>query len=183
MGRLHLDANESRVVEVTPVARGVAGPLLLVVSWSLAMEYGARHYSSVHRFDSLLLGLVVIPGVVVLVTRTWRWRSHKVHVTSKRIVVEGGVVQHFRSAIDLRDVLATRVEQRWGERLLRRGSVVIDTPAGVVRVGRLRHPGALCRLIDAQRAAHQREQWPFDSVLADDTPAATKGSLRRWGRR
>ena len=148
------------------------------------MVYGARHYPLVHRFDVLLLGLFVVPGVVVLTTRTWRWRSHKVHVTSKRIVVEGGVVQHFRSAIDLRDVLATRVEQRWGERLLRRGSVVIDTPAGAVRVGELRHPGALCRLIDAQRAAPQHEQWPFDSPSADDAPpAANERSRSRWGQR
>ena len=183
MERLRLDEDETRVVAVTPVARGVAAPLLLIALWSVATAYGARHYSLVHRVDALLVGLVVVPSIVVLASRTWRWRSHKIHVTSKRIVVEGGVVHHFRSAIALRDVLATRVEQSWGERLVRRGSIVIDTPTGAVLVSRLRHPGALCRLIDAQRAVSQREQWPLEGLSGEvgtmSFPDSAGGRRRR----
>jgi len=96
----------------------------------------------------------------VALTRTWRWRSHKVHVTNERIVVEGGVLHHQRSTVDLRDVIALRVDQRVTERLARRGVVVLETNAGSVMIGKLRHPGALVRLIDAERANGQFDPAP-----------------------
>jgi uncharacterized membrane protein YdbT with pleckstrin-like domain len=95
----------------------------------------------------------------------WRWRSHKVHVTNDRVIIEGGVLRHQRTSVELRDVLATRVVQRLGERLTRRGFVFLETALGPMVVGQVRHPGALCRLIDAERAGAQSSSLPLDTVF------------------
>jgi uncharacterized membrane protein YdbT with pleckstrin-like domain len=106
----------------------------------------------------------------VALTRTWRWRSHKVHVTNERIVLEGGVLHHQRSTVDLRDVVALRVDQRVSERLTRRGVVVLETNGGSIMIGKLRHPGALVRLIDAERTNIYVDPVPFDTVFGYEEP-------------
>jgi uncharacterized membrane protein YdbT with pleckstrin-like domain len=119
----------------------------------------------------MLLALIFAgPFAVIALTRTWRWRSHKVHITNERIVVEGGVLRHHRSTVDLRDVIALRVDQRVSERLTRRGVVVLETNGGSIVIGKLRHPGALARLIDAERAGNQIDLVPFDTVFGYDDP-------------
>jgi membrane protein YdbS with pleckstrin-like domain len=141
--RLVLREGEVKIISVTPVSRGVVRPLLFVVATVVLVVEGARHISFLHRHE-LLVGLIVIgPFVLVLLTRVWRWRSHKVHVTNQRIVLEGGVLGHHQSAIELRDVIATRVDQRVTERLTRRGSLLLETAAGPVALDQVRHPSAL----------------------------------------
>jgi len=65
----------------------------------------------------------------------------------------------------LRDVIAIRIEQRFVERMARRGSVILETSAGPVDIGRVHHPAALCRLIEAERAGFAREELPLDTVF------------------
>jgi hypothetical protein len=48
-------------------------------------------------------------------------------------------------------VYSTTIEQRWWERVLRRGVVFVETQQGAVFLGRVRHPEALARVIDRQR--------------------------------
>jgi len=74
-----------------------------------------------------------------VLTRLWRWRSHKIRVTSERVIVEGGVLRHYRSLVELRDVIAIRVEQRFVERVARRGSVILET-SPAARRRRVHHP-------------------------------------------
>jgi hypothetical protein len=79
-------------------------------------------------------------------------------------------LHHQRSTVDLRDVVALRVDQRVSERLTRRGVVVLETNAGSIMIGKLRHPGALVRLIDAERANVYIDPVPLDTVFGYEEP-------------
>jgi hypothetical protein len=67
-------------------------------------------------------------------------------------------------------VVALRVDQRVSERLTRRGLIVLETNAGSILIGKLRHPGALVRLIEAERANNQIDPVPFDTVFGYEDP-------------
>jgi membrane protein YdbS with pleckstrin-like domain len=163
--RLTTSDGERHVISVTPVARGVAGPIVVAVGAVVVVQL-ASHYLAVARAHHGLLALFLVgPCLVVVATRVWRWRSHKVHVTSAHVIVEGGVVHHSSVVYDLRDVVATRAEQHVLERLTRRGSVVLELASGSVYVGRVRHPKALCRVIDHERATFHHGSYPLDTVF------------------
>ena len=161
---------EVKIISVTPVARGTVRPCLVGIVMIALVIFGAKHVHLIHEHE-MLLGLIFAgPFALVALTRTWRWRSHKVHITNERVVVEGGVLRHYRSTVDLRDVVALRVDQRVSERLTRRGLVILETNAGSIMIGKLRHPGALVRLIDAERANNQIDPVPFDTVFGYEEP-------------
>jgi membrane protein YdbS with pleckstrin-like domain len=174
---------ERRVVSVTPVARGLFRPILAAVAAVVVVEFATRRVLLLHQHRLVLLVLLVGPCMVVVATRTWRWRSHKIHVTNQRVIAEGGVANHYRSSVELRDVIATRAEQRLSERLTRRGTVLLETAAGTLNVGRVHHPAALCRLIDLERASYQSDGVPLDTVFEFDHPATNDfGVNPRWRR-
>jgi membrane protein YdbS with pleckstrin-like domain len=160
---------EVAVISVTPVARGLARPVLSLVTAVVLVHYGAR-LNLIHEHEPLLMLVVAGPCLLVVLTRLWRWRSHKIRVTSERVIVEGGVLRHYRSLVELRDVIAIRVEQRFVERVARRGSVILETSAGPLDVGRVHHPAALCRLIEAERAGNQQIDLPLDTVFEYGQP-------------
>lgn len=174
---------EVRIISVTPVARGIVRPCLVGLVLLGLVIFGGQHVHLIHERETLLELVLAGPFAVVALTRTWRWRSHKVHVTNERIIVEGGVLRHQRSTVDLRDVVALRVDQRVSERLTRRGVVVLETNAGPILIGKLRHPGALVRLIDAERAHKQVDPVPLDTVFGyeDPTPFDYEVRPRRRG--
>lgn len=159
-----------KIISVTPVARGTVRPCLAGIVLLGLVIFGAKHVLFVHEHETLFSLILAGPFAVVALTRTWRWRSHKVHVTNERIVVEGGVLHHQRSTVDLRDVVALRVDQRVAERLTKRGVVVLETNGGSIMIGKLRHPGALVRLIDAERANDHIVPVPFDTVFGFEEP-------------
>jgi membrane protein YdbS with pleckstrin-like domain len=166
MSRRHpLRDGELQVISVTPVSHGVLRPSLVTVTTIALIVVGASRFHLVHQVEGWLTLILVAPIALVTLTRTWRWRSHKVHVTNVRVIIEGGVLRHQRTSIELRDVFATRVDQRLGERLTRRGYVFLETALGPIAVGFVRHPGALCRLIDAERAGEQSSSLPLDTVF------------------
>ena len=176
---------EVRIISVTPVSRGVIRPALLTVTTLALIVEGASRYAYVHRFEEVLMVLFVVPLVLVTLTRTWKWRSHKIHVTNERIIVEGGVLRHQRSAVEMRDVFATRVDQRVTERLTRRGVVYLETTGAAVPIGLVRHPAALCRLIDAERSAFYSQGDPLDTVYTYEDPEASPYEVLpdEWQRR
>lgn len=176
---------ESRVISVTPVSRGVLRPTLFTLTTlALIVEAGAR-YSFVHHVEGWLELFLVVPLALVTLSRIWRWRSHKVHVTSERVIVEGGVLTRQRTTVEMRDVAATRVDQRVSDRLIRRGFVYLETPLGTVPVGLVRHPDALCRLIDAERTRPSDSDYPFDTVFTYEDPEPSPFQVRpdEWQRR
>jgi membrane protein YdbS with pleckstrin-like domain len=176
---------EVRIISVTPVSRGVVRPALLTVTTLALIVEGASRYSFVHRLEEVLLILFVVPLALVTLTRTWKWRSHKIHVTSERVIVEGGVLRHQRSAVEMGDVFATRVDQRVSERLTRRGLVYLETTRAAVPIGLVRHPAALCRLIDAERNAAHSLGDPLDTVYTYEDPEASAYEVLpdEWQRR
>ena len=159
-----------RVVSVTPVGRGLARPMLALVTAIVLVQYGANRYALVHHHRVVLGVLLAGPCALLVATRLWQWRSHKIHVTSQRIVVEGGAVRHHSRSMEFSDILATRVEQRFSERLSRRGELYVETLAGSQYLGRVRHPGALARLVDRERArrihdeANQGTDFHFEAM-------------------
>lgn len=168
--RTILREGEVRIISVTPVSRGISRPVLVAIVLVALVMFGAQHVHIMHEHQTLLGVLLAGPFALVALTRTWRWRSHKVHVTNERILVEGGVLHHQRSAIELRDIAAIRIDQRVSERLTRRGVIFLETVAGTISIGKLRHPGALCRLIDAERFNEASVPSAYDTVFSYDEP-------------
>lgn len=163
---------EERVISVTPVARGLLVPVFATVVAGVLVDLAVSHVHRLHSLHMILLLIFVVPCLLVVATRTWRWRSHKVHVTNQRIIVEGGVLRHYRSEVDLRDVIATHVDQRVHERLTRRGAVNLETRGGVMNLGVVHHPSALVRIIDQERAAIPVDDVAFDTVFDFEPPAS-----------
>lgn len=161
---------EQRIISVTPVAKGLLLPALALVTTTVAVQYGSAHVHLIRSLHTVLLVVLVVPCIVVLVTRVWRWRSHKVHVTNQRIVVEGGVLHHRRSDVEIRDIAATHIDQRVRERLMRRGMVILETRSGTMNLGVVHHPSALCRLIDNERLVLRGDEVAFDTVFDFDAP-------------
>ncbi len=174
---------EDRIVSVTPVARGILRPSAVTVVDAAAIEVLAHYWSWMHREARWALLILVVPALVLVATRTWRWRSHKIHVTSERIVTEGGVARRYRQSVELSDVLVVRVEQGVRDRVIRRGTIYLETAAGTVSLGRVRHPSALVRLIESERAATITQRPPFDTVFEYQDPAARGYDVDpRWPR-
>lgn len=183
--RVEWREGETIVVTVTPVAHGVVRPAFFALMISVLVQWGAFHSDYLHHHEALFLLVLVGPALLVVATRSWRWRSHKIQVTSLRIIIEGGVANHFRSSVELPDVVATRVDQRVRDRLTRRGTVLLETAAGTFHVGRVRHPAALCRLIDRERHPFADRSVPLDTVFEFDDPSTHDYEVdprRRWGR-
>jgi len=162
--------DEEHVISVTPVSRGVVAPAVAtgascVLVW---LAVGHVHFFDEYRF--ILASVLVLPCAGVLATRVWRWRSHKVHLTSQRIVVEGGVLQHTRSEVELQNLVKTRINQRLRDRLARRGVIVLETSAGTLSLGMVRHPAALGRLIDNERRTYVASDSSHDTVFDFDAP-------------
>ena len=176
------------VVTVTPVWRGVSGPLATTLTAFALVWATASTWSWPKNHAALLSVLVVAPCAVVLGGRLWRWRSHKIVVTSQRIIQFGGVARRRMSSVELIDVDVSHTNQRWFERLTRRGYVVVETPSGAFVLERVRRPDALARVID-----HQRQQVDRYAELrldrADELSAALEAGLltneeydQRWRR-
>lgn len=186
MGRRDLfRGGEVRVISVTPVSRGVVRPFLVTLTTIALIVEGASRYSLVHRFEDWLVLITIGPLGLLTLTRIWRWRSHKVHVTNDRVIIEGGVLRHQRTSIEMRDVMATRVDQRVSERLTRRGYVYLETSAGPIAVGFVRHPGALSRLIDAERREGEKYPVSLDTIYTYEDPDPYQLEVRpdEWQRR
>ncbi len=169
--RWRLDSGESLVISVTPVARGVVGPFLSFVLIEGGVTALATQWGLLHRYEGIALLFVGFIPALLLFTRTWRWRSHKITVTTRRVLIEGGVLSRYSTQVNVSDVVATRVEQSLAQRLRRRGAVVVDTSSGSITLPIVRHPAALGRLIDRTRrdeASADSRSW--DQWFADPDP-------------
>ena len=180
--RLRLENGETLVISVTPVAHGLVAPASLFLLLEALVVWGASVWSTLHRYEAVALFLVgVVPAVVVL-TRSWRWRSHKITLTTQRVVMEGGVLGRYSTQVNLSDVFATHAQQSFVERLRRRGVVLLETHAGTVSLGPVRHPAALRRLVDRSRRDHASpESTSWDQWFVDPLGEESDGDDRRGG--
>jgi uncharacterized membrane protein YdbT with pleckstrin-like domain len=151
-----LREGEYVVVSVTPVAERVMVPLVATVA-AIAAVLAAASTWQWAKDQALWLALfLVLPCAIVLGGRVWRWRSRKIVVTNQRVLVSSGVSQRRRRAVELMDVTSSTLDQRWYERLTRRGYVVLETLSGEFTLDRVRRPDALWRVIDHQH--HQLDR-------------------------
>jgi len=153
---------EALVVEVTPLPRDVARPLAATLLAVGALWGAATLWTWASRHEAYLSVIVVVPAAV-LGQRLWRWWSHRVVVTTQRIIDVRGRGGRRLTAIELAEVRETTVDQRAFDRLLRRGSVILALDDSACLIGRVRRPDALRRVID-----HVRSTVPGD---AGDRPA------------
>ena len=181
-----LREGEFIVVAVTPISRGVTAPLVGTLLAVATLWATAATWSWPQQHAALLAVLFVAPCAAVLSGRLWRWRSHKIVVTSQRIIQFGGVARRRMSSVELIDVDVSHTDQRWFERLSRRGVVVVDTPAGAFVLERVRRPDALARVIDHQRQQLNRYAEAHLERAAELSDALEKGLLtndeydQRW---
>ena len=168
--KLKWRSDEQRVVSVTPVSQGLLLPAFATVVAIVLVVLAVMHVHFFHTYRVALSVVLVGPGLAVFLTRTLRWRSHKIHLTNQRLIIEGGVLQHTSSEVELRDIVTTRISQRLRDRAARRGEVVIETTAGALHVGVVRHPAALGRLIDNERKNGAPKDVAYDTVFDFDSP-------------
>ena len=182
--RLGLREGEALVISVTPVARGTVRPSLVGHRRARAGDLGAPALAPAARSrDAARVGAGGSLRLVVALTRSWRWRSHKILVTNERIVVEGGVLatsaqhgQPRRRGRDCASISGSRNdcadEAWWCSR--RRGAIMI---------GKLRHPGALRPPHRRRTSNDQIDPVAFDTVFGyeDPEPFDYEVRPRRWG--
>ena len=170
-GRSSLREKEQRIISGTPVATGLFLPLLSFASSLVVVDFLVTHLHVLASHEFLLLLIFAGPCAVVVGTRSWQWRSHKVHVTNQRVIAEGGVTNRFSNAVELRDISGSSIEQSLIERLFRRGEVVLETPSGPFYSGLVNHPAALRRIIEAERATPSYGELALDTVFEADFEA------------
>ena len=166
--RLRLENGEALVIRVTPVPLGLLPPLVVFVVLEGAIMYLSTLWMFLHRHEAIALTIVGLLPALVIVTRSWRWRSYKITLTTQRVLIDGGVLARHSTQINLSDVFATHAEQSLVERLRRRGVVILETPAGTVTLPAVRHPAALRRLVDRSRRDRPTKDSPsWDDWFAD----------------
>ena len=162
--------DEEHVISVTPVGRGLWTPTAATVVACVLVWLAVSNVHTIDEYRVPFAAVLVVPCLAILATRIWRWRSHKIHLTSQRLVVEGGVLQHTRSEVALPDLVKTHVVQRLWDRLSRRGVIIVETPSGTLTLGMVRHPAALSRLIDNERRNYATSGVAYDTVFDFDAP-------------
>lgn len=173
--RFRLRSTERMIVSVTPSPQGLVGPLVAVAILVFAIVETSHFIETVAHYQQQVFVLLVGPAVIVALTRTWRWRSMKIVVTSEQIVMLRGVVRRTMIAIALDSVVTVSVHQRLRDRLTRKGTIGIETLNQSLTFGPLRHPGALVRLIEQAR----RDQRVSEGMFHGTTESPNY--LDRWG--
>jgi len=158
-------AGERIIVRTTPTSWGLTRPALLTIVSAGLIMWGSFHAHLLHTYEGVTLAALTGPSTLVLVGRVWRWRSHTIYVTDQQIVVEGGVLNYFRSTCRLDEVLVVGLERRFTQRLRRRGVVQITTRESSLDLGPLRHPDALVRLIEQARRETRPRGAAYDTVF------------------
>ena len=95
--------------------------LLAVVALIVAAALGA------HDLVLLALGVVVLVALARLVTRYLRWTTSEFVVTTDRLILRSGIVSKRGIEIPLERVNTVFFHQRFGERLLRYGDLVVES--------------------------------------------------------
>jgi len=165
VARLILRDDERPVIRVTPLVGGVVRPVLLTLLGAVAVWLATHHIAALSRHSTVLWLLLVGPPALVSATRIARWRRHAIVVTSQRVVTMAGVLGRQVSSAELGDITVIHVDQRLHERVRRRGAVLVDVMDGSWNLGVVRHPGALARVIERQRALLTQNAEEYDPLV------------------
>jgi len=163
--RFRCASGERLIVSTTPISRGLWRPLLLAAMVTALVIIGGQHVTKVHTYEGACFAVLVGPPLFVALTRTVRWRSHKIHVTSERIVDEAGVLRVRSRELRHDEVLSVEVEQRLKDKVRRRGTVWVRSRNVDLPLGPLRHPESLVRLVDQARRGTRPSVTSYDTVF------------------
>ena len=83
------------------------------------------------RYLGYAAGLLALAGVIGILIRYLRWISTVYAVTSRRVIVQKGILGRNFDEIPILQVRGVDVHQTFGERLLRYGSVRVSSEGGV----------------------------------------------------
>ena len=168
-----LQRDEQLIVSVTPTPWGLTAPFVVfLLALGLVIE-GGLHFHLIHRYEPEVLAVLAGPPTLVLATRVWRWRSHKIHVTSDQLITEAGALKHVVIPTSLDDIVTVEVEQRFNERLRRRGVVRVVTRTDTAILGPVRHPDALARIIEQARRKRHPSSLAYDTIFEPTLPPTT----------
>jgi membrane protein YdbS with pleckstrin-like domain len=171
MKRSNWHEGELHIVSVTPVPFGLTGPVLSFAALTVLLVAG---YESVRfvRHQWPIFALVILgPTALVILTRTWRWRSNRITVTSHRIEITHGTIRRQSDSVYFDHLVGVHTQRRVRDRLARRGRVTIETSEGPRHLGTFRHPDSLVRVIQHQRDAAARDAVPLDTTFDFERPA------------
>jgi Bacterial PH domain len=96
-------------------------------------------------------GIVLALGVALFAIRWLKWRGRSINLTTERIVVKSGAGRTYSEQVRLIRIAEVHLLRSLGDRLVRRGSLVLDLDDGEeVVVERLAKPEAFQRLVIRQ---------------------------------
>jgi membrane protein YdbS with pleckstrin-like domain len=128
--RQALAPSERVLVDTPPHGRRLVRPLALApvivgVACFAAAALPASPYRTTGRW--LLLAAAALLLAVVTVRPWLQWRARRVVVTTHRVVVRRGALRRRRRAVPIGDLSDVFIEQRFRDRLLRCGTLVLVT--------------------------------------------------------
>ena len=176
--------DEIHIVSVTPVPFGLIGPVLSFVALAALLVAGSESFQFVRGHWPILALVILGPTALLILTRTWRWRSHRITVTSHRIEIAHGTIRRQNDFVYFDHLVGVHTQRRVRDRLARRGGVTIETQEGPLHLGTFRHADSLVRVIQHQRDASARDAIPLDTTFDFEMPAPyTPRLIRRRSHR
>jgi uncharacterized membrane protein YdbT with pleckstrin-like domain len=153
------------VIRVTPTNPGL---LRATVTFAVVLGGGLwlTHFLGRGRsVAEVVIAVISIPFALRALMKFLRWRSHSIVITVSRVIFSGGMVRRRRMEFPIEQIVACHVEQGWWSRIIRRGELIVETAAGERRLGRVRHPAALVRVIEAQRQRGESRRVAYDTIF------------------
>ncbi len=163
--------DEIHIVSVNPVPFGLTGPALSLLSFAALLVAGYESLAFVRQHLPFIALVILGPSALVILTRTWRWRAHRITVTSHRVQISHGTLRRKTDSVYFDFVVGVFTQRRVRDRLVRRGGVTIETQQGPLYLGTFRHPDSLVRVIQHQRDAYSRDAIPLDTTFDFEMPA------------
>jgi Bacterial PH domain len=125
------------------------GVLVICAGGAVAILVEATALPSLGR--KVAAGLVLAIGIALFLARWLKWRGRSINLTTERIVVKSGAGRTYSEQVRLIRIVEVHLLRTMSDRLVRRGSLVLDLDDGdVVVVDRLAKPEAFQRLVIRQ---------------------------------
>ncbi|MBO0715012.1 MAG: PH domain-containing protein [Acidimicrobiales bacterium] len=152
-----VDDDEEVLLDLRPHWSTVARPVLVVTVLVIAGITAAIVARSLPAAAWMALALVLLVGLCWLAGRYAGWACTRLVVTTERVVSQQGVLRRRWRQTPMLQITDVGVEQRLTERLLRKGSLLLDSggPRGAERFTDVPRPwrvqAAISRQMDLAR--------------------------------
>jgi membrane protein YdbS with pleckstrin-like domain len=149
LSRRELGQDEAIVLELRSHRGELVLPTLLLFACAVGavVLLGEAHALPL-TVRRVLAGVLLVAGLSVALVRWIKWRSRAVVLTSQRFLVINGLLAKTTEQVRLSRVVEVHRRQGLLDRLMRRGSIILEVDDGPsLVVDALRRPEALQRLI------------------------------------